>query len=65
MRRFLEFRHNRADAHARKMKRIVTVARALSDTFAGIVRLGVIPFIGAQLVGMLATIALGRWLWRV
>jgi glycerol uptake facilitator-like aquaporin len=42
----------------------VTLARALSDTFAGIAPAGVAAFIAAQLVGMLAAVAIGRWLWR-
>jgi glycerol uptake facilitator-like aquaporin len=42
----------------------VTIARSLSDTFAGIAPVGVAAFIAAQLVGMLAAVALGRWLWR-
>jgi glycerol uptake facilitator-like aquaporin len=42
----------------------VTIARSLSDTFAGIAPAGVIAFIAAQLVGMLAAVTLGRWLWR-
>jgi glycerol uptake facilitator-like aquaporin len=42
----------------------VTIARALSDTFAGIAPSGVIAFIAAQLVGMLAAVLLGCWLWR-
>jgi glycerol uptake facilitator-like aquaporin len=42
----------------------VTIARSLSDTFAGIAPTGVMAFIAAQLVGMLAAVALGRWLWR-
>ncbi|HEY2243098.1 MAG TPA: MIP/aquaporin family protein [Xanthobacteraceae bacterium] len=41
----------------------VTIARSLSDTFAGIAPAGVIAFIAAQLLGMLAAVALGRWLW--
>lgn len=41
----------------------VTIARALSDTFAGIAPAGVAPFIAAQLAGTLAAIALTRWLW--
>jgi glycerol uptake facilitator-like aquaporin len=40
----------------------VTIARALSDTFAGIAPAGVIAFIGAQLVGMVAAVGLARWL---
>ena len=41
----------------------VTIARALSDTFAGIAPSGVLAFIAAQLVGMLAAVALAPWLW--
>jgi glycerol uptake facilitator-like aquaporin len=40
----------------------VTIARSLSDTFAGIAPNGVIPFICAQLLGMLGAVALTRWL---
>jgi glycerol uptake facilitator-like aquaporin len=43
----------------------VTIARSLSDTFAGIAPSGAVPFITAQLVGMLLAVSLGRWLWRV
>jgi glycerol uptake facilitator-like aquaporin len=42
----------------------VTIARSLSDTFAGIAPTGVVAFVAAQLVGMLAAVILGRWLWR-
>ena len=42
----------------------VTIARSLSDTFAGIAPSGVLGFIAAQLVGMLIAVLLGRWLWR-
>ncbi len=42
----------------------VTIARSLSGSFAGIAPHGVAAFIIAQLFGMLAAIALGRWLWR-
>jgi glycerol uptake facilitator-like aquaporin len=42
----------------------VTVARSLSDTFAGIAPAGVVAFIAAQLIGMLAAVMLARWLWR-
>jgi glycerol uptake facilitator-like aquaporin len=42
----------------------VTLARSLSDTFAGIAPTGVIAFVLSQLTGMLAAVALGRWLWR-
>jgi len=41
----------------------VTIARSLSDSFAGISMSGVAPFVIAQLVGMLAAVALGGWLW--
>jgi glycerol uptake facilitator-like aquaporin len=42
----------------------VTIARSLSDTFAGIAPGGVAAFICAQLIGMLAAVGLARWLWR-
>jgi hypothetical protein len=42
----------------------VTIARALSDTFAGIAPAGVAAFVAAQLTGMLAAVAVGRWLWN-
>jgi glycerol uptake facilitator-like aquaporin len=42
----------------------VTIARAFSDTFAGIAPSGVPAFIAVQIVGMLAAVAVGRWLWR-
>ena len=42
----------------------VTIARSLSDTFAGIAPSGVMAFIAAQLVGMLTAVLIGRWLWR-
>jgi glycerol uptake facilitator-like aquaporin len=41
----------------------VTIARSLSDTFAGIAPSGVLAFILAQLVGMLVAVALAVWLW--
>lgn len=41
----------------------VTVARSLSDTFAGIAPGGVPAFIAAQLIGMAAAVALARWLY--
>jgi glycerol uptake facilitator-like aquaporin len=41
----------------------VTIARSLSDTFAGIAPRGIVPFIAAQLVGMLWAVFVGRWLW--
>jgi glycerol uptake facilitator-like aquaporin len=42
----------------------VTIARSFSNTFAGIAPTGVLGFIIAQLVGMLAAVGIGRWLWR-
>jgi glycerol uptake facilitator-like aquaporin len=42
----------------------VTIARSLSNTFAGIAPTGVAAFIAAQLVGMVAAVALGRWFWQ-
>ncbi len=41
----------------------VTIARSLSDTFAGIAPAGVLAFIAAQMIGMTAAVALARWLW--
>jgi glycerol uptake facilitator-like aquaporin len=41
----------------------VTIARSLSDTFAGIALSGVMGFIVAQLAGMGAAVIAGRWLW--
>jgi glycerol uptake facilitator-like aquaporin len=41
----------------------VTIARSLSDTFAGIAPSGVVAFIVAQLAGMLAAVGLSQWLW--
>ena len=41
----------------------VTLARSLSDTFAGIAPAGVPAFVLAQLLGALAAIALAQWLW--
>lgn len=42
----------------------VTLARALSDTFAGIAPGGVLAFIVAQMVGMLTAVGLLAWLYR-
>jgi glycerol uptake facilitator-like aquaporin len=42
----------------------VTIARALSDTFAGIAPAGVPAFVVAQLAGMAAAVMVGRWLWK-
>jgi glycerol uptake facilitator-like aquaporin len=41
----------------------VTLARALSDTFAGIAPAGAPAFIAAQLLGALAALPVARWLW--
>lgn len=41
----------------------VTMARALTDTFAGIAPSGILPFIGAQIVGLFAALAAARMLW--
>ena len=40
----------------------VTIARALSDTYAGIAPAGVLAFIAAQIIGALLAVALARWL---
>jgi glycerol uptake facilitator-like aquaporin len=40
----------------------VTIARALSDTYAGIAPAGVLAFISAQIVGALLALTLARWL---
>jgi glycerol uptake facilitator-like aquaporin len=42
----------------------VTIARALSDTFAGIAFSSAPAFIAAQFAGALAACVLGGWLWR-
>ncbi|HYZ44068.1 MAG TPA: MIP/aquaporin family protein [Xanthobacteraceae bacterium] len=42
----------------------VTIARSLSNTFAGIAPSGVAAFVVSQFAGMLAAVALSRWLWR-
>jgi glycerol uptake facilitator-like aquaporin len=41
----------------------VTIARALSDTFAGIAPSGVPGFIAAQFAGAIAATILSQWLW--
>ncbi|MDA9432348.1 aquaporin [Bradyrhizobium sp. CCBAU 51627] len=41
----------------------VTIARSLSDTFAGIAPDGVPAFIAAQLIGAAVAIPLASWLW--
>jgi hypothetical protein len=40
----------------------VTIARALSDTYAGIAPAGIAAFIAAQLLGAPVAVALARWL---
>jgi len=42
----------------------VTIARSLSDTFAGIAPSGAPAFIAAQFAGMFAAVAVARALWR-
>jgi glycerol uptake facilitator-like aquaporin len=42
----------------------VTIARSLSDTFAGIAPAGVVAFIAAQLLGAALAVPLCGWLWR-
>ncbi|MDA9459574.1 MIP family channel protein [Bradyrhizobium sp. CCBAU 21359] len=42
----------------------VTIARSLSDTFAGIAPSSVLPFIIAQLIGAVAATTLAGWLFR-
>jgi glycerol uptake facilitator-like aquaporin len=42
----------------------VTIARALSNTYAGIAPAGVLAFIVAQIIGALAAVALARWLFN-
>ena len=42
----------------------VTLARAWSNTFAGIAPAGVVFFVLAQLAGMAAATFLARWLWK-
>ena len=41
----------------------VTLARSLTDTFAGIAPAGAPAFIAAQLLGALAALPVARWLW--
>ncbi|MFY9839707.1 MAG: aquaporin family protein, partial [Xanthobacteraceae bacterium] len=41
----------------------VTIARSLSDTFAGIAPAGIVAFICAQFAGMAAAVLLARWFW--
>ena len=41
----------------------VTLARSLSDTFAGIAPAGVVAFIISQFAGAGAATAVARWLW--
>ena len=42
----------------------VTIARALSNTFAGIAPISVLPFIGAQIIGAVLAALTARWLYR-
>jgi glycerol uptake facilitator-like aquaporin len=42
----------------------VTIARSLSDTFAGIAPAGAPAFMAAQFAGMFAAVAVARTLWR-
>ena len=42
----------------------VTIARALSDTYAGIAPGGVAAFIAAQIAGALMAVGLAHWLWQ-
>ena len=42
----------------------VTIARSISDTFAGIAPSAVPAFIMAQLAGMGVAVFVGRWLWE-
>jgi glycerol uptake facilitator-like aquaporin len=42
----------------------VTIARAFSNTFAGIAPSSVLPFIAAQIVGALIAVALAGWLFE-
>jgi glycerol uptake facilitator-like aquaporin len=42
----------------------VTIARSLSNTFAGIAPAGVAAFVVSQFAGMFAAVLLSRWLWR-
>jgi len=42
----------------------VTIARALSDTFAGIAPASAPGFIAAQLAGALCVVLVARWLWN-
>ena len=42
----------------------MTVARAFSDTFAGIRLADVAPFVLAQLIGAMSALAVCRWLLR-
>ena len=41
----------------------VTIARSLTDTFAGIAPSGVLPFIVAQIIGLFAGLGAARLLW--
>jgi glycerol uptake facilitator-like aquaporin len=42
----------------------VTIARALSDTYAGIAPSGTVAFIAAQMAGAFIAVGLAGWLWQ-
>ena len=42
----------------------VTIARSLSDTFAGIAPAGILAFVAAQLLGAALAALLSEWLWE-
>ena len=42
----------------------VTIARSLSDTFAGIAPAGIFAFIAAQLLGAMMAVISSGWLWK-
>jgi glycerol uptake facilitator-like aquaporin len=41
----------------------VTIARGLTDTYAGIAPAGILAFVVAQMAGAFAAVVLARWLW--
>lgn len=43
----------------------VTIARSLSNTFAGIAPDGVLAFIIAQCAGMMVAMLIGQWFWKL
>jgi glycerol uptake facilitator-like aquaporin len=42
----------------------VTIARGLSDTFAGIAPAHILGFVAAQVIGAFAALLFTNWLWR-